>query len=162
MTRRIQLIALSFTLLTALLVGAKPVAAQSFGGINFQTPSGNINCEVYQDEDGNYGDCVVKSNTWKNAKKKPSDCGLDWEPAEISLNSEKSGSSIVNTISVGSCRGDIGPLCNPDTCPTLDYGESIQVGRIKCTSLKAGVTCVTTKGKKRGFTIARAGYTLIK
>ncbi len=163
MTRRIQLIALSFTLLGALLfVGAKPAVAQSTDSARFQTPSGNINCAVYEDPEGDYGNCLVKSNTWKNKKKKPADCDLDWEPAEISVNSEKKGSTIVNAIFVGACRGDIGPLCEPGACSTLDYGETVQVGRISCTSQKAGVTCVATKGKKRGFTVARAGYTLIK
>jgi hypothetical protein len=163
MIRRIQLVGLSLTLLGALLLmGAKPAEAQSTDSARFTTPSGNINCAVYEDPEGDYGNCLVKSNTWKNKKKKPADCDLDWEPAEISVISQPSGSTFRNATFVGSCRGDIGPLCAPDACSTLDYGETVKVGRISCTSQKAGITCVTTKGKKRGFTIARAGYTLIK
>jgi hypothetical protein len=166
MSRRIHSVLLAFALLGAIAAfgssyGAAPAAAQSSDSANFQTPSGNINCIMYEDPDSDYASCVARNNTWRNAKKKPADCDLDWEPAEISVQSTKRGSTILNRTSVGACRGDIGPLCDPENCLTLPYGKSIRVGRITCTSQKAGITCAATEGRKRGFTIARAGYKLI-
>jgi hypothetical protein len=166
MSRRIRSAFLALTLLAsvtsvAMAFTPSPAAAQSTDSANFQTPSGNINCALYEDPEGDYGSCVARNNVWKNPKKKPADCDLDWEPAEIGLSSEERGSSFSNRIFVGACRGDIGPLCDPNNCLTLAYGQSIKVGRITCTSRKSGVTCVTNRGRRRGFTIARAGYSLI-
>jgi hypothetical protein len=166
MSRRIHSAFVAFMLLVAITTAgasfsASPAAAQSTDSARFQTPSGNINCAMYEDPEGDFASCLVKNSTWKNPKRRPADCDLDWEPAEISVTSEKRGSTITNRIFVGACRGDIGPLCEPDKCLTLTYGKSIKVGRITCTSQKSGVTCVTNRGRKRGFTIARAGYTLI-
>ncbi len=164
MTRRTQLNFISLLLATAafaLLLAVPPAAAQSTDSARFRTPSGNINCAMYADETGDYGNCLVKDSSWKNPPKRPTDCDLDWEPAEAGVYSEKKGTSVVNSTSVGSCRGDIGPLCEPGGCITLAYGKSIQVGRIKCTSQKAGVTCIATEGRKRGFTVARSGYKLL-
>jgi hypothetical protein len=166
MSRRIYSALLALSLISAAatfatVVTSPPAAAQSIDSARFQTPTGNINCALYEDPEGDYADCLVKNSAWKNPKKKPADCDLDWEPAEISVTSEKKGSTITNRIFVGACRGDIGPLCEPSKCLTLTYGKSIKVGRITCTSQKSGVTCITTQGRRRGFTIARAGYKLI-
>ncbi len=163
MTRRIHLfVALVLYGLVAGIVSSQSVAAQSTDSTRFQTPSGNINCAMYADADSHYASCLVKSATWKNPPKRPADCDLDWEPAEASVGSRKKGTVVTNSVSVGACRGDIGPLCEPGGCSTLAYGKSVKVGRITCSSQKSGVTCVSNQGKRRGFTVARAGYTLIR
>ncbi len=145
------------------LVGAHggPVQAQDLDSISFTTPSKNIDCLLFDLDGSTSGNCVVKSAAWKKLPAIPSDCDLDWAATEVSVFSEKSGATLTNSVALGSCRGDVGPLCGP-TCPVLAYGKSFTLRSIKCTSTTKGVTCVTTSGPKRGFTVNRAGYTLIR
>ncbi len=150
--------------LIAALVGVGPASAQEI--VHFTTPSRNIDCMIFQFDSSTVADCLVKSAAWKKVPARPADCDLDWSNTEISLTSETKGSKRVATVSVGSCRGDIGPLCGNigtnDGCTTLGYGKSASLGRVVCTSKATGVTCVTTAGPKRGFTVNRAGYTMLR
>jgi hypothetical protein len=61
------------------------------------------------------------------------------------------------SVHVGDCRGDVGPLCySPGgRCSTLGYGHSLRAGTIRCTSAMAGITCRSVVGKRHGFLIAR-------
>jgi hypothetical protein len=146
------------------LMGAQPALADDMA--HFTTPSNNIDCMIYTFDSTTVADCLVKSAAWKKRPAKPKDCDLDWADTEISVSSEVKGSKRVNAVFPGSCRGDIGPLCGPigtnDGCISLPYGKSATVGPITCTSKTSGVTCVTTLGPKRGFTVNRAGYTILK
>ena len=63
---------------------------------------------------------------------RPANCDLDWIPAELSLGSRR--------VIIGSCRGDVGPMCFND-CTTLRYGKSVNIGPIRCRSAANGVTC---------------------
>jgi hypothetical protein len=129
---------------------------------NFTSPTRNIDCLIVDSDDQTSANCVVKNNAvWKSYKKKPADCDLDWSPTELFLESTQEQTSVINTVAVGVCRGDIGPVC-PGTCRTLGYGKSETIGRITCTSQKTGMTCVTNKGKRKGFTVNRSGYKLIR
>jgi hypothetical protein len=134
---------------------------------HFTSPTGNIDCQMFSLE-GTPGtvdvsaECRVDNATWKNPPKEPADCGLDFDPFEIGLDSETKGAKVTTSVTVGGCRGDIGPTCATGDCYTLKYGDSRRVGNVRCTSLKTGVTCVSLTGKKRGFTAARAKYTIIK
>ncbi len=147
---------------------AQPLdAAQSQsepGGSHFTTPSGNIDCEMFRSSGDNAVQvaCLIENATWRNVPKEPADCGLDFNPYEISLDSMPNGKKIVNKVTVGGCRGDIGPTCVTGDCHTLAYGKSETIGNITCTSRKTGVTCLAKRGNRRGFTIARAKYTVIK
>jgi hypothetical protein len=87
---------------------------------------------------------------------KPASCDLDWDPQSLALGHGR--------VSVGSCRGDIGPLCiDPaDPCFTLRYGRSVDIGPIRCTSATAGVTCRYRSGRRVGFLIARERYVLYR
>ena len=60
-------------------------------------------------------------------------------------------------MTIGACRGDVGPLCFRD-CTTLAYGKSVDIGPIRCRSAVNGVTCRYVRGKLAGFRIAREGY----
>lgn len=146
------------------LVGAQSASAQEI--VHFTTPSNNIDCMIYAYDSTTVADCLVKSAAWKKAPTRPKDCDLDWSATEIAVSSETKGSKRFNRVSTGSCRGDIGPLCGPigtnDGCATLAYGKSASLGAITCTSKTGGVTCVTTLGPRRGFTVNRAGYTQLR
>ena len=157
-----RILVLLVTAATMVLVGARPVAAQEI--VHFTAPSKNIDCMIYTFDSSTSVGCLVESASWKKRPARPSDCELDWSPTEISLSSETTGSKRVNSVSLGSCRGDIGPLCasGNDGCTTLGYGKTATLGPITCTSKTSGIMCVTNAGPKRGFTVNRAGYTLLR
>ena len=124
--------------------------------VHFQSPSGNINCIGAPAGFGQpaFVQCLVRKHTWPAGitPRKPASCDLDFDPYTVSLGNRK--------VSVGSCRGDIGPLCvyTSDKCSTLAYGRSVKIGPIRCASATAGVTCRYTTTPRAGFRIAREGY----
>jgi len=127
--------------------------------VHFQSPSGNINCLGGPASQGTpaFVECVVRRNSWRSLRSKPASCDLDWVPATLSL--------VRGRVSVGSCRGDIGPLCvqsTGDRCSTLGYGRSVAMGPIRCSSQPTGVTCRYTVGRRVGFLIARERYALYR
>jgi hypothetical protein len=77
------------------------------------------------------------------------------------LESTTSGKSYINKSGAGVCRGDISNAICVAKCQVLPYGKSETTGNIMCTSKTTGVTCVTINGKRTGFTVNKAGYTLI-
>jgi Family of unknown function (DUF6636) len=128
------------------------------GLVHFQSPSGNINCYAGPAFQGSpaFAQCLVRKQSWPSLRARPASCDLDWDPATVSLSRRRA--------TVGSCRGDIGPLCvnTSDRCSTLGYGRSVDVGPIRCTSTTAGVTCRYRTGRRQGFLIARERYVLYR
>jgi hypothetical protein len=128
------------------------------GLVHFQSPSGNINCLGGPAAYGSpaFVQCLVRKNSWPRLRPKPAGCDVDWDPATISLSRGRP--------TVGSCRGDIGPLCvyTSDRCTTLGYGRSVDIGPIRCTSTTAGVTCRYRTRSRAGFLIARERYVLYR
>jgi hypothetical protein len=126
--------------------------------VHFRSPSGNINCIGQAATSGSpaFVECLVKSATWPAKRPKPASCDLDWDPQSLALANRRA--------SVGSCRGDIGPLCiDPaDPCFTLRYGRSVDIGPIRCTSATTGVTCRYRTAPRAGFLIARERYVLYR
>jgi uncharacterized protein DUF6636 len=126
--------------------------------VHFQSPSGNINCigaGAFQGQPA-FVECLARKHSWPRLARKPADCDLDWDPATLGLGRRR--------VSVGSCRGDIGPLClySNDRCSTLGYGRSVDVGPIRCTSATNGVTCRYRTAPRVGFRVAREGYVLFR
>jgi uncharacterized protein DUF6636 len=128
------------------------------GLVHFHSPSGNINCIGGPASQGSpaFVECLARKQSWPRLAKKPAGCDLDFDPATLQLGRRH--------VTVGSCRGDIGPLCidpaNP--CSTLAYGRSVDIGPIRCTSTTAGVTCRYKTAPRVGFRIAREGYVLFR
>jgi hypothetical protein len=126
--------------------------------VHFRSPSGNINCIGQAAYAGTptFVQCLVKRSTWPVKRPKPASCDLDWDAQTLNLGNRK--------VSVGSCRGDIGPLCiDPaDPCFTLTYGRSVNIGPIRCTSQTTGVTCRYRTAPRVGFLIARERYVLYR
>ena len=128
-----------------------PEAAAGATSAHFRSPSGNINCRMERA----FVDCLVHAETWSRHAKRPLRCDVDWFPAELSLSARR--------VTVGSCRGDVGPECLRDLpCRVLGYGRSITVGRFRCASARTGVTCRRTDGRRVGFRIAREGYRIFR
>jgi hypothetical protein len=133
----------------SLLVTATAPAATTQA--HFKSPSGNINCYLLSG-DGGAADCMVRTAVWPNTPKKPASCTLDWAPNEVQL--------VRSRVSVGGCRGDVGPLCYTGNghCTTLGYGHAITIGSIRCSSSTSGITCRRTTGSRPGFRVARERY----
>ena len=157
-------LALILTTVVVVLLPTVPAHAQEI--VHFTTPSRNIDCMIFQFDSSTVADCLVKSAAWKKVPARPADCDLDWSNTEIILTSVTTGTKRVATVSAGSCRGDIGPLCGTigsnDGCSTLAYGKSASLGPVTCTSKATGVTCIATSNPRRGFTVNRSGYTVLR
>lgn len=126
------------TALFALLLPALPAAAQGIAW--FQSPSGNIHCMI-GDWEGGYARCDIDEYT-PSFPHRPDWCEQDY-----------------------GFGFDVGPLdpgmvvCAGDTVKepsafVLEYGQSITMGRVTCTSARTGMTCTNPEG--HGFTVARA------
>ena len=123
------------------------VRAQSPSGMlgRFQSPSGNIFCEVNRDNFGGKTTVSLMCEVSKSTAKlppKPSDCILDWGRR---FYVEDRGKAI------RSCDNDV--LSNP-TLPVLPYGEVWQVSGFRCDATTARLRCVNLD--KHGFELSRA------
>ena len=150
MLRRL-LLALVPALLAALVV---PAVANA-DSMHFTTPSKNIDCVA--DFESASVDCLVQKASWPRVPPRPADCDVDWIGTEIALSRGR--------VSVGSCRGDIGPLCVAQTgdCPAPPYGTSLTLpSKVRCTSRRAGLTCRARRGAGPGFTVSRSGYRIFR
>jgi hypothetical protein len=135
---------------------AVPAASAPAKLFHFQTPSGNINC-IGSTTPSPFVDCLVRSAAWPYRPPKPASCDLDWAPTELALGHRK--------VTVGACRGDIGPLCanqSGDKCSTLGYGLSVTIGSIRCSSAVSGLTCKYTSAPRTGFTVSRGGFSVFR
>ncbi len=108
-----------------LAVFASPALA---GGLQFQTPSGNIGC-VYEPDAADRLLCIRLKPTVLSIILTRD--GADHGPAEYE-----------------------GEVWFPKHAPVLAYGESRSVGPYKCTSERSGLTCI--RGG-HGFTASRKG-----
>ena len=143
-------------MLTALLALTMVFPTTSTSFVHFQSPSGNINCLGTAAAPA-FVDCLVKTATWPRRPPRPANCDLDWMPTELELARRR--------LSVGSCRGDIGPLCLSQSgarCTTLGYGRSVDIGPIRCACATNGVTCRYRTAPRVGFRVAREGYWLYR
>lgn len=106
----------------------------------FRSPTGNIACLFVAGETTEVRCDLLSLN--RSFTTPPQDCDLDW------------GDSF--SIAEGDTRGAL--VCHGDTvadpaAEVLDYGQTLSLGGITCTSDKAGMTCQTTAG--HGFTLSR-------
>ena len=139
-------------LLLALAVVALAVPASAVSITHFTSPSGNIDCLGFTAPAPSV-DCLVQKAAWPRLPRRPANCDLDWSATEVRIFNRH--------VRLGSCRGDIGPLCvasGAPRCHVLPYGGSATIGSIRCTSRRSGVTCRTRRGRGVGFEVAREGY----
>ena len=142
--------ALRALLVVAAVAGSAWLAAPASAGLlHFKSPSGNINCYLVTLDGKSSAQSLVRKADWATTPTKPASCDLDFDPYSASLDGQ--------SVHVGDCRGDVGPLCySPGgRCSTLAYGHSLTAGTIRCTSSTAGITCRSRVGPKHGFLIAR-------
>lgn len=144
-------------LTVALTLHAGPAGGAQSGFVHFTSPSGNIDC-LGSTKAPFFVSCLVQRATWPRRPPRPASCDLDWSPTEVDLSRRR--------VSVGACRGDVGPLCGPAgsgfTCTKLAYGRSVDAGPIRCTSATNGVTCRYRSAPRVGFRVAREGYVVFR
>jgi hypothetical protein len=147
--RRLPLAIAAIAVVAAVSAGPAGAARQ----LHYKTPSGNINCYLFAAQ-GGVADCMVRKASWPNVPKKPASCDLDWAPYEVQL--------VKSHVTLGGCRGDIGPLCYGagDPCSVLAYGHHVTMGGITCSSAATGLTCRRTAGTRAGFRVARENVTV--
>lgn len=115
----------------------------------FVTPSGNIGCALYRDDEQApaTASCGIAQADWPGVPD-PGDCELDWVATDVALEGD-------GTVVEGACRGDIS--FDP-SAEVLPYGEAVAVGDLRCRSAETGVTCEHLP-TGHGFTLARAALT---
>ena len=124
----------------ATAMGGLPALAAD-GERAFRSPTGNIHCLMENTTDAHGVRCDLVEAT-VSYRKRPADCDLDYGKA-FYLDALGRGEV--------ACHGDT--IIDP-RAPVLDYGRSIEMGRVRCTSERSGMTCRNDIG--HGFTIARA------
>lgn len=124
---------------------ASPTARADGSGF-FQSPSGNIYCDLDKVDSGTYAVCEVKDRTW-TAPSRPNSCDGEWGD-RVTL---RRGSAAEMT-----CHGDTvrGP-----GYPVLQYGQTRSLNSIACESQQAGITC-TDNSTGHYFRLARDSYEL--
>jgi hypothetical protein len=127
-----------------------PAADADTGYQFFQSPSGNISCQLGTFLDAGISRataaCQVGQHNFSTPPR-PADCMGGW------------GDSVALTQG-----GQPSLQCHNDTLlgssqPVLDYGQTRSVGPITCHSEETGITC-TDSSTGHGFSLSRDGYKL--
>jgi hypothetical protein len=121
--------------------GRAPTPAREVDEAMFRTPSRNISCALARSAVR----CDIVRKTWEPPAK-PADCELDWGNGLV-ING---GSATIT------CAGD--SLAGV-SASTLEYGEALRSGTVRCDSESASLSCQDEK-TGHGFTLASSRYTL--
>ena len=107
---------------------------------DFRTPSYNFVCEL----ESALAHCLVSQHDWKVSPYQ-GECDADFS-SEVQVR--------------GAAKGEAFTECRSDALPggeVLDYGHWVQVGNLRCTSARTGLTCRHgTAG--HGFTASKARF----
>jgi len=113
---------------------------------NFQSPSGNIHCEMTVNyKGGPYANCTVQDSTYAGR--------LCREPGLVI---PQFGVDPGSPADMPGCVGTNGGWA---ALPTLEYGQARSLGPISCDSEPAGVTCTDTSSG-HSFRVSRDSYRL--
>ncbi len=85
----------------ALAAAFAPPAVGAGSFVHFQSPSGNLDC--IGSSSPAFVQCLAQHAAWPAKRARPAGCELDWSPYELTLERR--------AVRIGSCRGDVGPLC---------------------------------------------------
>ena len=128
-------LALTFGAAASAIVGlAAPAHAETY--YNFQSPSGNIACEMIAADDGTgTAVCKLKDHTWPTPTAAGGDC--EYAGADLKLLQNHAPCA-------GVWPSQIFLLEDYGGLQTLSYGQTHTVGTITCGSAPSGVTCTDT------------------
>ncbi|MDO5647093.1 DUF6636 domain-containing protein [Paracoccus sp. (in: a-proteobacteria)] len=126
-----------FVVILAMTVS--PVVAWGF---DFRSPSNNIHCSIWvEDDTTTQAEVRCDRIEYTTSPPRPADCDLDWGSAFWVGHSGR-GQAV--------CAGDT--IINPHSM-RLQYGGVIELNGIRCMSERTGMTCRNAQGG--GFSIAR-------
>jgi hypothetical protein len=127
-TSKITKLALIATATAAAAIVAPATAHADPPFYTFQSPSGNIHCDLTVNYKGTaYADCTVQQTTYAGQ--------LCHEPGLVI---PQFGVGAGRPADIPGCVGTNGGWA---TLPTLEYGQTRSVGPITCDSELAGMTC---------------------
>lgn len=115
----------------------------ALAGVGFISPSGGIVCGMGTDASEVH--CRVSEAGWSVPR--PEGCPgseSDWEASGVSLDLGRGR--------FGRCATDSVFVVDP---PVLDYGTAVEVGDVRCTSLRTGTTCQDAVTGE-GFRVSRS------
>jgi hypothetical protein len=122
-------------------------------GADFITPSGNIACSIYSDNTG--ASCEVLDHTWIAPE---STMGPFGRACDFTFGGLEVYVSQAKEAKVG-CYEGVSKFIEPGYSTKLDYGQSIQRGKMTCSSEASGVTCTDT-ATGHFFRVSRENYQL--
>lgn len=108
----------------------------------FQSPSGNVGCQISPTSVR----CDIDERDW-SPPPKPADCRLDYGQG-VAIGAGQRAHLM--------CAGD---TARTGSAEPLAYGSAITGGPIRCESAQSGMTC-RDAGTGHGFTISRESYQL--
>jgi len=128
---------------------AAPAYADSY--YYFQSPSGNIACEMIGADDGTASAvCKLKDHTWAAPTAAGGDCEYAGDNLKLVQDHEPC---------LGVWPSQIFLLQDNGGLQTLSYGQSHTVGTITCGTAPSGVTCTDT-GTGHFFRVSTDSYDL--
>jgi hypothetical protein len=133
--------------LTAALLSFAAIAPAAASAAEFQTPSGNIACGLFDSHStGSFVRCDIEHRDWAlpPKPKRPGCSELDFG-GDLEVTATGKGHFI--------CAGDT--ILHQG--PRLAYGHHRTVGRFTCTSRTSGVTC-RNRRNGHGFFLSRGSY----
>lgn len=132
---------------TSIPAPAAPAAAPASGPVrhlsSFQSPSGNISCQLV----GGGGRCDIAQRNW-SPPPRPASC-----PNVVDFGQ---GLALTAGRTAFVCAGD---TTRDPASPRLAYGSASRVGPVTCTSRTAGTSC-TDRRTHHGFSLSVQGYRL--
>lgn len=120
----------------------------------FVSPSGNIACLIYLDGDG--ANCEIQEHTWVMPASTvgPYDrpCDFSFGGLQFYISEDKGG--------VLGCFEGASRFTYPSKdATTLDYGQTVSLGKMTCSSEVSGVTCTDT-ATGHFFRVSKETYAL--
>lgn len=109
--------------------------AQADPSYQFQSPSGNILCQMYTPLGGNtpLAYCQIADHTWAAPAQSSYGCTLAPTADQFRINQGEAAAFPCMTQHMA-----------PQQQPILDYGQSRSVGALRCDSDPSGMTCTDT------------------
>jgi hypothetical protein len=136
------------------LTGFGVTSAAAGAAVDFQSPTGNIRCHGDSATPA-YVDCSLAKQRWASQPPKPQSCSGAFWPQEFELAG--------GYLQAGRC-GDAVKYCSRP-CQKLEYGTSVDLGPIRCTSSKisgsahnGGIACRYMQGTRARFHLAIEAY----
>lgn len=116
------------------------VVAPAGSHATFQSPTGNISCELTSDR----VECAVAQTAWKPPPGQSPRCEVTDPGPAARLEGSEPGQAVTSC----AWQGD---------ASVLSYGRALEIGNLRCLSARTGVTCRNAR-TKHGFEVSRTRF----